>query len=209
MKILTMPQGSEAWFAARRGLPTASRFADIVTAVTGQPSKSQDKLINELIAESLLPDRNERRYVSADMEAAMKLEAEARCSYELGFADLPVREVGFILSACGRFGCSPDALVGDDGGAEIKCPIATTHIGYIRAGVLPDAYRTQVHGSMVVTGRAWWDFFSYHRGLEPFHLRVVRDAFTEALAEQLVKFCTRYDQVRIKFKLAPLGGNGS
>ncbi len=103
------------------------------------------------------------------------------------------------------FGGSPDAFVGDDGGAEIKCPNATTHVGYIRAGVLPDNYKCQVHGYMVVTGRLWWDFFSYHPGLRPFHLRVVSDDFTRKLADELGRFAARLNEARAKFDLKPIG----
>lgn len=206
MKILTFPQGSEAWFAARRGLPTASRFDKIIQPVRGGPASAQDKLIDELVAESLLPpETDSRRYVSSDMESGMKLEAEARCAYEFGFANAKVTEVGFVLATCGMFGGSPDALVGEEGGVEIKCPIATTHVGYVRAGVLPDAYKCQVHGHMVVTSRRWWDFFSYHRGLPPFHVRVVADEFTDKLAAELPRFCARLNEARKKFGLAPLG----
>jgi hypothetical protein len=200
-----MPQGSVEWFNARRGIPTASRFDKIISPVQGKASTTQEKFINELIAESLLPTHEENKFVSADMEAGMKLEAEARCAYELGFATEKVIEAGFCVASCGLFGGSPDALVGENGGVEIKCPMANTHIGYVRGGVLPNDYKCQVHGHLVVSGRKWWDFFSYHRGLDPFHVRVVPDAFTALLAAELAKFCARYNAERAKFKLRPIG----
>jgi hypothetical protein len=208
MTTLDVPQGSEAWFAARRGVPSCSRFDQIVTAVHGKRSAAQDSLIDELLAESLCPpDLGElgRPRMTAEMESGMKLEAEARCSYELEYATEPVREVGFILATCGLFGGSPDALVGETGGVEIKCPNASTHVGYVRGGTLPNQYRCQVHGYMIVTGRAWWDFFSYHRGIPPFRLRVERDEFTAKLNEELLTFCQRYNEARAAFKLPPLG----
>jgi hypothetical protein len=203
VNVLDVKQGSEAWLAARRGLPTASRFDQILTPVTMKPSSSQTKLIDELIAEALIPDAPATR-ITEDMRAGMVLEAEARCAYELGNATAPVKEVGFVLAECGMFGGSPDALVGEDGGAEIKCPNATTHIGYIRAGVLPADYRCQVHGYLVVTGRKFWDFFSYHRGLDPFCVRVEPDEFTAKLAAELTRFCAIYNEARAKFNLPKL-----
>lgn len=207
MTVIDAPQRTDAWFAARRGLPTCSRFDKILTAVKGAPSAAQDALIDELLAEALCPPEEGllRGHMTPEMEHGMKLEAEARCCYELEYATGPVVEVGFVLSACGRFGGSPDALVGEDGGAEIKCPNASTHIGYLRAGVLPNDYRCQVHGYMVVTGRAWWDFFSYHRGLPRFHLRVQRDEFTVKLTAGVSAFCDRYAEARAKFELPPVG----
>jgi len=208
MKTVDAPQRSEAWFAARRGIPSCSRFDQILTPKTGKPSGSQDKLISELIAESLdvaPPEGFIRGPLTPEMEYGMRLEGEARCAYELEFAKLPVTEVGFVLSDCGRFGGSPDALVGDVGGVEIKCPNLSTHIGYIRAGELPTDYKAQVHGYMVVTGREHWDFFSYARLCRPFHLHIERDEFTEKLRAELAAFCDRYNAARAQFDLPPIG----
>jgi hypothetical protein len=200
------PQRSEAWFEARRGLPTCSRFDRIMTAAKGQRSAAQDGLINELIGEMLCPpEQGLIRPATSEMEYGLKLEAEARCCYELEHATQPVREVGFVTADCGMFGGSPDALVGESGGVEIKCPNASTHIGYIRSDELPNEYKCQVHGYLVVTGRKWWDFFSYHRGVFPFRLRVHRDDFTDRLHAELLEFCKRYNQARALFDLPPLG----
>jgi hypothetical protein len=208
MKTIDAPQRSDAWFAARRGLPTCSRFDKIITAAKALPSASQDTLINELIAESVLPPEQGmiRGPITADMEQGIILEAEARCRYEMEYATAPVSEVGFIISDCGRFGGSPDALVGDVGGVEIKCPNPVTHVGYVRAGTLPNDYKAQVHGYMAVTGRDWWDFFSYSRRFPVFHMRVTRDGFTAKLADELASFCEKYNQARSAFGLAPIGG---
>lgn len=208
MTTVTAPQRSEQWFAARRGLPTCSRFDKILTAVKGAPSAAQDTLIDELIAESVCPPDAgliKPQYSSDEMIAGMRLEAEARCAYELEFAKWPVHEVGFVLHSSGMFGGSPDALVGDVGGVEIKCPNAATHVGYVRGGTLPNEYRAQLHGYMVVTGREWWDFFSYARSFEPFHLHVERDAFTAKLEAELLVFCRRYNEARAMFNLPPIG----
>lgn len=206
MSAAFAPQRSAEWFAARRGVPSASRFDSILTAAKAKPSAAQDTLINELLAESILPptEGDVPRFVSPEMEQGMILEAEARCRYEFDHAEgRTVTEAGFMLSPCGRFGGSPDALVGEDGGVEIKCPAPATHIGYYRAGVLPNDYKCQVHGYMIVTGRAWWDFFSYARSLPPFYLRVRRDEFTEQLAAELARFCDRYEAERARFDLPP------
>ena len=208
MKALNVAQRSPAWFEARRGLPTCSRFDAILTPKTGKPAAAQDGLINALLAESIAPPAEgfiRPQYMSEEMEQGMKLEGEARCAYEMEYAPAPVTEAGFVLHDSGLFGGSPDALVGDVGGCEIKCPNLSTHIGYVRNGGLPDAYKAQCHGYLVVTGRAWWDFFSYARGAQPLHLRIVRDDFTAALEAELLRFCARYNGERAKFNLPPIG----
>lgn len=207
MTAVAAPQRSEAWFAARRGLPTCSRFDKIVTAVQGKRSAAQETLINELIAESICPPEEGliRSVVTTEMEYGMRLEAEARCAFELEFAQGAVTEVGFLLHSSGLFGGSPDALVGDASGVEIKCPNAATHIGYFRGGVLPNDYRCQLHGYMIVTGRPSWSFFSYARHFPPFHLRIESDEFTVNLEHELRMFCERYNKARAMFDLPPLG----
>lgn len=208
MKIITADQRSQAWFDARRGLPTCSRFGEILTPRTAMPAAGQEKLINELIAEAVIPPGVgliRPNYTSDEMEDGIRLEGEARCAYELEFAPAPVTEAGFLLHDSGQFGGSPDGLVGEVGGVEIKCPLASTQVGYVRAGALPDAYKCQVHGHLVVTGRAWWDFFSYARCFPPLRVRVERDDFTAKLAAELAKFCARLNSERAKFKLPPVG----
>lgn len=206
MTILDIPQRSDAWYEARRGIPTASVFDKIITPAKGEPSSSQEKLLNELLAEALCPTYGPG-YQSADMEAGTELEAEARRFYEFCEAGaLPVKEVGFLLSDCGRFGGSPDALVGDDGGLEIKCPSAVTQIAYLRGKVLPLEYKTQVHGYLAVSGRSFWDFLSYYPGLPRFLVRVERDAFTEKLAAEVGRFCDKLNAARATFGLPAIGG---
>ncbi len=206
MKTLAVQQRSAAWYEARRGIPTASRFEKILSPIQGRRSYMQVGLIAELIAESVCPPDEGLipTHTNAEMEYGMKLEAEARCAYELEHAAGKVREVGFVLHDSGMFGCSPDALVDPDGGVEIKCPSPATHIQYVMAGELPDKYKAQVHGSMVATGRAWWDFWSYCRHFDPFLIRVERDDFTAKLEAELLAFCARYNEVRKRFGLRPL-----
>ncbi len=196
------PQKSPEWFAIRRGRPTCSRFDQILTPKKGEPSSAQETLINELIAEAL--EEQGEGLTTRAMDEGSALEGEARAAYELEFDPPAMSQVGFVLSTCGRFGGSPDSLVGDAGGLEVKCPIATTQISYLRGGILPTDYRCQVHGYMAVTGRSWWDFYSYRRGLPRFRVRVVRDEFTEKLTAELARFCDRYNQVRVTFGLDPL-----
>ena len=124
------------------------------------------------------------------MKWGVETEAEARNWYSME-TGIDVLEVGACETDDGRFICSPDGLCGEDGGCEIKCPSAATQVKYLLAGTLPDEYRVQVHGSLVVTSREWWDFLSYAPGLPPFVLRVHPDAFTTLLAKALHQW---YDQ---------------
>ncbi len=186
-------QGSPEWLALRKGRPTASRFSDIVTA-TGLPSKSAEPYIRELIAECFCPDFSAwAGNIYTDRGAA--LEPEAREAF-IKYSGLAVEQVGFALSDDGVCGCSPDSLIGSNGGyiagLEIKCPSPKAHVGYVLDGVLPDDYRQQVHGSMAVTGLNEWHFWSYFPGMKPFHHIVWRDTYTEKVAIAVSEFVKRY-----------------
>ena len=192
MKLFTMPQYSAEWWEVRRGIPTASEFGRIITPKKGELATAHDTYINELIAArvALDPSFITDRPMTRDMAAGRDMEPEARKWYEMERES--VLQVGFCTTDDGRFGCSPDGLVGDDGALELKCPTLATHIGYLRDGELPSEYRAQVHGHLIVTGRQWCDFVSYAPGLPAFILRVVPDEFTDKLRSVLNEFHDRY-----------------
>lgn len=85
--------------------------------------------------------------------------------------------------------CSPDGLVGLDSGLEIKCPKTSTHISYLDAGKLPATYKAQVMGSLWISGRDRWLFYSYSPSVRPFKLEVERDEkYISLLAEAVEEF---------------------
>ena len=183
MEVLMMEQRSEEWFKAKAGVPSPSCFDQIITT-KGEPSKQRDKYLYRLAGEAVAGIKEET-YTSLAMQRGTELEAEAKAFYELSQG--PVQEVGFIRhELCGG---SPDGLVGDDGGLEIKCPLIHTHVEYLLKGKLPTTYFQQVHGYLFITGRKWWDFMSYYPGLKPLIVRVYpNDGWMSALKEELERF---------------------
>lgn len=99
-------------------------------------------------------------------------EAIAFAGMEYGYS---ISKMGFCESDDELSGCSPDGLIGDDSGIEMKCPEPKNHVRYLCEQKVPKDYIAQVHGSMFVTGRPQWVFFSYARGFPPLHLIVKRD----------------------------------
>ena len=107
-----------------------------------------------------------------------------------------VQQVGFCLEDGGRYGCSPDGLVGDDGLVELKNPQGKTAVEYLLKGELPTTYFQQVQGQLLVTERAWCDFVSYYPGLPLLVLRVARDEeFIGKLESELAIFCQELDAI--------------
>lgn len=199
----TMDQYSDEWFRVRRGVPTASEYGRIITPKKGELAAAHDTYINALIGDLFdleYPAKDE--YATASMRRGTAMEPEARRKYAFDTGGV-VRQTGFCKTDDNRFGCSPDGLVGDDGAVELKNPSAAVHVGWTRAGVLPDDYKPQCHGHLIVTGRAWVDFVSYRPGFDLFIVRVKPDDFTEKLRGCLDQFWDRYQAALRQFAPSP------
>jgi hypothetical protein len=200
VKIVECQQYTPEWYEARRGIPTASSFDRIITP-TGKYSAGARGYICELIADTVNQSPNffsetGRRPMNHAMQVGADTEPEARRWYAFE-RDVQVKQVGFVLSDCGRYGCSPDGLVGDDGLLELKCPAGKAQVEYLLAGGLPADYRPQVHGQLLVTGRKWVDFVSYADYLPTLIVRVVPDEYTDKLRAALDQFLKDYDAAKL------------
>lgn len=190
-------QGSEEWFNARLGIPSASQFKRIVDT-KGKWSRSAMAYCDELVGEIITgrtskkprktkpPEENDPSNPYYWMDRGTNMEDEARNHY-MAMTGEEVRQVGFGVWQPLSIGCSPDGLIGEDGGLEIKCPSPAVHNGYLRDQRVPPVYLQQVMGSLLVTGRQWWDFFSYHPDFSrQLLIRVQRDEeYIDKMHEQL------------------------
>lgn len=209
MRIVDVQQGSPEWRALRMGIPTATDFESIVTAVKGDLSAASEGLINRLIDQHVRPGAQEEFTGNRHTDNGKALEPMARAWYEF-ISGLRVECVGFVLRDDGKAGCSPDGLVNVRGeiarvvgrGLEIKCPDGPTHVGYLRAKSLPAAYKQQVHGSMAITGLRVWDFVSYCPGYEPLLVSVEWDEYTDKVAAALDAFIARLDAAKAALGIA-------
>ena len=123
-----------------------------------------------------------------DVDQGKILEERAKPAFTI-HTGFDLTEVAFVETDTGQVGCSPDGLIGETSGCEIKCPRIDKQIGRLLSKVLPKEYVAQVQGSMFVTGRATWHFFSYHSRLPAFHILVERDElFQVCLAEAIDMF---------------------
>jgi putative phage-type endonuclease len=156
MKIHNVEQRSDEWHALRLGRVTGTKIKEMVT---GKPA-TFETLCRKVAAETITGVSCEKPFKTTDaMQHGIDTEAEARAAYELDRL-VQVQEVGFIEKD-GLFGCSPDGLAGDTGMVEIKCPLASTHIGYMMTDKPHKAYQWQIQGQLWVASRDWCDFVSY------------------------------------------------
>ena len=193
MRIFEMEQRSVEWYKVRSGVPTASEFDKIITT-KGAISTQRKKYLYQLAGERLGGVVDET-YQSFAMQQGVLKEGEARNLYNIASGD-EVKQVGFCLSDDGKYGCSPDGLVGEDGAYEVKCPLIHTHIGYLIENDVPTDYYTQVQGQLLVTGRKWTDFMSYFPGLKPLIVREEPDeVFHKLLKTALEEFTNELDDL--------------
>lgn len=188
IQIIDCEQGSDEWHLARCGIVTASRFSDVLAKGEG---KTRAKYMNELAAEIIRGTPEPDAYSTPHMERGKAQEDEARRLYAF-MADAEPVPVGFIRN--GRKGASPDSLIGDAGGLEIKTALGHIQIDRLKRGTLPSEHVAQVQGSLWVTEREFWDFVSYSPGLPLLRVRVERDdEYINRLAEAVDAFNTELD----------------
>lgn len=198
MIVLDVEQGSEEWQAARLGIPTASCFDRILTVKTMKLSAASEKYADELLAAWVM-GRPLDDVSGAWMLRGTDLERKAVEQYEF-LRDVETTPVGFITTDDGKIGCSPDRLVGEDGGLEIKCPSPPVHVGYMR-GTGIDKYKAQVQGALYVTNRSWWDFLSFNPDMPPALVRFERDEeYLGKLHDALTEFVKRLDEAKARFR---------
>lgn len=186
-----MIQGTDEWRYARLGKVTASKIADVMAEGRGgKPSATRANYIAQLVSERLTGVPYET-FTSAAMQHGTETEAQARAVYTMN-TGLAVQEVGFVPHpTIEGAGASPDGLVGDFGGLELKCPNTATHIATLRGASIDGGYMKQVQFNMACTGRKWWDFASFDSRLPDemqLHIRRVhRDEAAIADIEAVVR----------------------
>lgn len=149
-------QGSDEWHAIRRGKMTASNAQAI-----GNNGKGLETYILDIMSE-LHSSAEKENYTNEDMERGHELEDQARQLYELQ-KGAKIEQVGFIEQD-EHVGCSPDGLIGEDGGIETKCPKDREHFKIILYGkkAIESKYLWQVQMNLMITGRKWWDLVYYN-----------------------------------------------
>lgn len=241
IEIFDMDQGSEDWFRVRVGIPTASELSTVlsegradgtmpnamidamvksgctaqqlaaaVKAAKGKnsnPAAMRSKYLRQLAGEVVTGELAES-YTNAHMDRGRTMEDEARDLYAF-IHDADLQRVGFIKN--GQKGCSPDSLIGANGGLEIKTALPHIQIDRLFRGELPTEHKAQVQGSLWIAEREYWDFVSYWPKLPPLTVRVYRDepyiqklsdavdAFNEELAD-LVERIRNYAEPRAALK---------
>jgi hypothetical protein len=198
-------QGSAEWFVERAGRATASEFKTVQTGGRSkdEPSETRLKYAVKLAMERITGKVAESGEYPAT-EHGKATEPHAQMAYEARTGNI-VDIVSFIKHPTLMAGASPDGLIGDDGGLEIKCPAnPLVHWLTIMRG-MPKEHIAQVQGGMWITGRKWWDFVSYRpdapEGLKLYVQRIERDeVYIAKLEQKVIDFLREVDDVEAFYR---------
>ncbi len=199
MRLIDCEQGTPQWHAARCGRVTGSRIADIVRKTKTGVSKMRATYMGELLAERLAGHQPSDGFVSQAMQWGKDCEDKARTTYAFMRDVAPVR-VGFIIHPTIEMaGASPDSLIGNDGGAEFKCPNSSTHVDSLLGADIDPDYVKQCQWNMACAGRDWWDWASFDLRLPPamqLHVRRIHrdDAMIAELEKATVEFIQELEE---------------
>jgi putative phage-type endonuclease len=199
MKTYNFEQRSLEWYAARAGVITASEIDSLVSPLWKiRESKGVESYMMRKIAERWMGG-SPPTFQSDAMEFGIQMEQRAFDFYRLHYSP-DLKQVGFITDDSGKIGCSPDGMIGDNAGLEIKCPNAETHVGYLLSDNVPPIYSAQIQFSLYVTGRAEWNFMSYRPGFPVFIKNVKPSetafaAFDKLLPSFLIHMDEQFDRL--------------
>ncbi len=195
MIVHEVEQNSEQWYKVKIGVPSASSFKDILAEGKGLTRKAY---MHRLAAERLTGEFSET-YTNSHMEGGHVVEDEIRNAYAFLHNVTPAR-LGFVTRDDGSAGCSPDSIIGDSGGLEIKSALPNLVVGYIDADRFPSEHKAQVQGNLWIMEREWWDIAIGPRsgkgaeariadGVPYFFKRAYRDeVYIAELAVQVARF---------------------
>lgn len=193
-------QGSDEWFALRRGILTASDMKNIITPKKLEVVKDPAHLYE--LAAQRRSGFVEPTFVGEAMLRGKEDEILARALYNQHYA--PVTECGFITNDKWGFtlGYSPDWLIGDDGQGECKSQCQKYHFETIANKFIDPEFRIQMQTGLMVSERAYCEFVSYCGGLPMATVKIEADAELQekikaaafSFEEKLLRLLESYDE---------------
>ena len=212
----TMEQRTPEWVQIRVGKLTASAAKGMLKTIKTGFSAERADLRMQLACERLTGLSCETPFTPTDaVQRGIDKEADAIRAYE-ALTGMLVGRVGFMEAEGYPAGCSPDGVVeGQDGFyglVEIKCPTTKVHVGYLRGGVVPALYQTQLTHSLWVAGPEYGyiDFVSFDdrlpEGLQLFVVRQQRDESVMDAHQMAVEMFLGEVDAEVEALLALQGG---
>lgn len=193
--ILEATQGSEAWFKLKLGVISASNASKVVAK---KDSETRNTYMMELVAQICTGFQEELN--SKYLDWGNQHEAAARSSYEFE-TGLTITQVPFVfIDDNHREGCSPDGIVSDKKGLEIKCPFNAVHyVKFLAENKIKPEYQWQYQHTLRVMDAEEWDFVQYHPGMKRNPLKILTvtrdEEMQKTLADAVPQFVSDMDKI--------------
>lgn len=199
VELLQIEQRTQAWYDARLGRATASKFRDVLAKIGKGEAAARRNYRAQLVVERLTGKMPER-FATAAMEWGIETEELARTTYMLLTGNI-VDEPGFYQHPKLMAGASPDGDVTsgkEKGGLEIKCFNTANHIQALRDNEMPKEHIPQVQGQMWLAGYKWVDFVSFDPDMpenaQIYIERIYRDKeYIKMLEAEIIQFLQEVD----------------
>ncbi len=182
-------QNSDDWFQLRTGVITASQTKLILSPKLKVSSNDKERSYGYEIVAQRVMDHIEETYQTWAMQRGHVEEIYAKDLYSKHYAQ--VKDCGFITNDKLGFlmGCSPDGLVGTDGGVECKSRNQKIQTQVIIKDEIPELDMLQVQSHLFISERKWWDYISYSNGMPMYVKRATPDAkYFEAIEQAARQF---------------------
>jgi len=154
--IRDIEQGSPEWLLLRLGSVGGTGINSVLAKGQG---KSRKTYLYKLAGE-ILTGQQSNEYHAKQFDRGHEWEPVARSWYEFTY-DVEVEQVAMIRSPGIRRHHSPDGLVGEDGGIEIKTREPHIYLELVETGKMPIADIRQCQNFLDISGRAWIDYVVY------------------------------------------------
>lgn len=177
-----LAQRSWDWFRARAGKVTGSELKNLITdklKIRSWASEMPNSYLHRKLAEKWRGEALQSFAGNAQTDQGAIYEEQAR-NFFGSLLEADIEQVGGIESDDGRLWCSPDGLISERVGLEIKCGNADTHCGWLLAGGVPEEHILQVQFSLWVSGFKQWQFLSWCKDFP--HLAVAVEPNAELFA---------------------------
>jgi putative phage-type endonuclease len=161
-KFVDCEQRSAEWFKVRCGRITASHMCHLTAYLKSGKGemKARADYRMALFTERLTGNLADH-FVTNEMKWGQEQEEYACAAYEQAKQVL-VDHIGFAVHPTLNFaGASPDGLVGNDSGIEIKCLTTARHLEIRQNKQVPQEYYDQIQWNMVCCERQSWDFVCF------------------------------------------------
>ena len=201
--LVGAPQGSSEWMKQRLGIPTASKFGDVMAMgkKNNKPLRSRIKYMYQLVSERITGEPPPQ-FDTPAMARGRDLEPTVISLYESRM-NAQVVSSEFVRSKFG-YGCSPDGLVGNTGLIEVKTSASHIFLEDIMEspGSVPDRFYWQIVGQCMIMDRQWCDMAQYCHPLSS--LRIIRvfpnKKDFDDLTKQLDSFMEECDAAEFKVR---------